>query len=138
MTTSTMYPRIATVAPERRPRPEAEESDRQQREHDPHHVLQHAPAEQRLLGRSTRSAPPAARDVDDHHTRRQGDRQADQDGATPTDPECEGRADDDERGQQHLRRGCPQDRTPVADQPHRIDLDPDLEQSSTTPTSAST
>jgi len=66
--------------------------------------------------------------LNNHYARRQRDRQADQDRAAPTNPESERGRAYDQGCRQHLHRRRPQDRAPIANQPHRVDLDADLEQ----------
>ena len=91
-------------------------------------VLEHAPAEQALVGRLVRRPPARAGDVDDDHGARHGHRQADQGRAVRRQADREQHERGDGRRDPDLQRRRPQEPAVLAPHVPEVDLDADLEQ----------
>jgi len=106
----------------------AEDCQQNDGQPDAGHVLEHAPAEQRLLGLAGRRPSPAAGDVDDDHAGRERHAKPEGAGAEGRQARGESRAGRDRARDQGLERRRPQDLAVFLSKPTHIDLDPDLEQ----------
>ena len=94
----------------------------------PGDVLEHAPAEQALVGRLVRRPPARAGDVDDDHGARHGHRQADQGRAVRRQADREQHERGHGRRDPDLQRRRPQEPAVLAPHVPEVDLDADLEQ----------
>ena len=91
-------------------------------------VLDHAPAEQRVLGRPVGRAAAAARDVDDHDGRRERDAEAQRRGRRRGDSADQGRGPGNGGGDEDLEGRRDEEAALFAPDSHDIHLDADLEE----------